>query len=93
MIISKGQLTDKQLEQLREDWDLSSMYPSVMAEIKETITRIEVKNVSMNSKGKVNETLVQVESLLDATRFINGFKPKRGYQHVSWDIKEVEVLW
>jgi hypothetical protein len=68
------------------------MYPSVMAEIKETITRIEVNNVSMNSQGKVNETLVQLESLMDATRFINGFKPKRGYQHVSWDIKEVEVL-
>jgi hypothetical protein len=46
----------------------------------------------MNSKGKVNETIVQVESLLDASRFINGFKPKRGYQHVSWDIKYVEVL-
>jgi hypothetical protein len=84
----------KAIHEAYEAYDVSSMYPVITKPLEEVkiVSRIEVKNISLNSKGKVSETVVQVETLLHASRFINSFKPKRGYQHVSWDIKEIEVL-
>jgi adenine-specific DNA methylase len=92
LVINK-KFTEQEIKDLKEAWNNS--YPTIITPLEDVqimIKRIEVKNLSMNSKGKQDITMVQVETLLEASRFINSFKPKRGYQHVSWNIQEVEVL-
>lgn len=56
------------------------------------MNRIVVKVDCVNKDGKTYTNLVEVENLLQASRFINAFVPKRGYSVKSWYLEENEVL-
>jgi hypothetical protein len=54
-------------------------------------TKIGVTIICAN-KTKYDRAYIETDSLLGATRVINTFKPKRGYEVVKIEIEEVGVL-
>lgn len=56
------------------------------------MNKVGVTILCANEKEKIAETYVETDTLLGATRFINSFKPKRGYYVVHIMIEEVGRL-
>lgn len=56
------------------------------------MSRIIVTIISANEKDKTDMKVVEMTTLLGATRFVNTFKPKRGYKVKKILIEEVDVL-
>lgn len=54
--------------------------------------RILVSFVNQNKEQKIKEQVVEVESLLSATRLINVYKPLRGYELIQVRLEYVPVL-
>jgi hypothetical protein len=50
------------------------------------ITITEEKN------NKTRQKIVEIDSLLGVTRFMNSYKPTGGYVVVNWNIDEMRVL-
>jgi hypothetical protein len=63
------------------------MIPSSLKEA----TKIGV-TIICATKTKYDHVYIETDSLLGATRVINTFKPKRGYEVVKIEIEEVGVL-
>jgi hypothetical protein len=66
-------------------FDYSSAYPSMMTKIGLTI-------VEKNENWKVTETYVEFYKLLDATQFMEKYKPKKGCSVIQFRVDEVGVL-
>lgn len=71
------------------------MLPFEMKEVKKigvTVVCVSVKRETNKHYGKVDRKYIETDTLLGATRIINTFKPKRGYEVVKVEIEEVGVL-
>jgi hypothetical protein len=66
-------------------FDYSSAYPSMMTKIGMTIAE-------QNEMGKVKETYVEFHKLVDATQFMEKYKPKKGWSVIQFRLDEVGVL-
>lgn len=56
------------------------------------IEKLEVTISSVNAMGKEDHHTDHCENLINATRMILTFKPKRGYKVYSYHIEEIEML-
>lgn len=84
----------EELEKIRTEWYLATMYPQIIKPVEEmkTIKKIGVTVVSTNDKNRYDHNYIETDTLLSATRIINTFIPKRGYRAISFKVEEVEVL-
>jgi hypothetical protein len=56
------------------------------------MVKVGVTIVSSNEKQKIVENYIETDTLLSATRIMNTFKPKRGYEVIQFRVEEVGVL-
>lgn len=56
------------------------------------IKRMQVTIVTENDNGKTDMKVIELDSVLGATRFISTFKPKRGHRVVYAMMEEIEVM-
>lgn len=79
---------NKPIELKSGAYDVMSLYPKPF----DVKVKIGVTVDCVNDKGKFDQVYIETDNLLGATRFINTFKPKRGYRAVEFHIQEVGVL-
>lgn len=91
LVIKDGAFTNEQIQQFKKDWDETPMSIEPLIPVIE-VTHVGVTLICQNETGKLDTKYFETDTLLSATRIMNTFKPKRGFELVKTIIENVRVL-